>query len=161
MKPFYFFLLLLLMFGCHGNSQNNNLKTKKEYTIFKTDAEWRAELSQMSYYVLRKSGTERAFSGPLNYNKKKGLYVCAGCETPLYESKYKYESGSGWPSFDRGIEENLEYDMDYKIGYPRSELKCNKCGGHLGHVFNDGPKNTTGKRHCINSAALNFIEADE
>ena len=149
------------MLGCQGNSQNNNLKTKKEYTIFKTDAEWRAELSQMSYYVLRKSGTERAFSGPLNYNKKKGLYVCAGCETPLYESKYKYESGSGWPSFDRGIEENLEYDMDYKIGYPRSELKCNKCGGHLGHVFNDGPKNTTGKRHCINSAALNFIEADE
>ena len=149
------------MLGCQGNSQNNNLKTKKEYTIFKTDAEWRAELSQMSYYVLRKSGTERAFSGPLNYNKKKGLYVCAGCETPLYESKYKYESGSGWPSFDRGIEENLEYDMDYKIGYPRSELKCNKCGGHLGHVFNDGPKITTGKRHCINSAALNFIEADE
>ena len=149
------------MLGCQGNSQNNNLKTKKEYTIFKTDAEWRAELSQMSYYVLRKSGTERAFSGPLNYNKKKGLYVCAGCDTPLYESQYKYESGSGWPSFDRGIEENLEYDMDYKIGYPRSELKCNKCGGHLGHVFNDGPKNTTGKRHCINSAALNFIEADE
>ena len=161
MRPIYFFLLLLLMLGCQGNSQNNNLKTKKEYTIFKTDAEWRAELSQMSYYVLRKSGTERAFSGPLNHNKKKGLYVCAGCETPLYESQYKYESGSGWPSFDRGIEENLEYDMDYKIGYPRSELKCNKCGGHLGHVFNDGPKNTTGKRHCINSAALNFIEADE
>ena len=161
MRTIHFFNLLLLILGCQGNSQNNNLKTKKEYTIFKTDAEWRAELSQMSYYVLRKSGTERAFSGPLNYNKKKGLYVCAGCETPLYESKYKYESGSGWPSFDRGIEENLEYDMDYKIGYPRSELKCNKCGGHLGHVFNDGPKNTTGKRHCINSAALNFIEADE
>jgi peptide-methionine (R)-S-oxide reductase len=69
--------------------------------------------------------------------------------------------GSGWPSFDRGIEDNLEYDVDYKIGYPRSELKCNTCGGHLGHVFNDGPKKTTGKRHCINSAALNFIPTDE
>jgi peptide-methionine (R)-S-oxide reductase len=115
----------------------------------------------MAYYVLRKAGTERAFSGPLNYNKEKGTYVCAGCQTPLYESKYKYESGSGWPSFDRGIEKNLEYDVDYKIGYPRSELKCNTCGGHLGHVFNDGPQKTTGKRHCINSAALNFIPIDE
>ena len=89
MRPIHFFNLLLLILGCQGNSQNNNLKTKKEYTIFKTDSEWRAELSQMSYYVLRKSGTERAFSGPLNYNKKKGLYVCAGCDTPLYESQYK------------------------------------------------------------------------
>ena len=157
MRPIHFFNLLLLILGCQGNSQNNNLKTKKEYTIFKTDSEWRAELSQMSYYVLRKSGTERAFSGPLNYNKKKGLYVCAGCDTPLYESQYKYESGSGWPSFDRGIEENLEYDMDYKIGYPRSELKCNKCGGHLGHVFNDGP-NPTGLRYCINSVSIDFMD---
>ena len=115
----------------------------------------------MSYYVLREAGTERAFTGVLNYNKNKGLYVCAGCKAPLYESKYKYESGSGWPSFDRGIEENLEYDVDYKIGYPRSELKCNKCGGHLGHMFNDGPKNTTGQRHCINSAALIFIPSIE
>jgi peptide-methionine (R)-S-oxide reductase len=97
----------------------------------------------------------------LNFVKDKGTYVCAGCQAPLYESKYKFESGTGWPSFDRGVEENLEYDVDYKIGYPRSELKCNKCGGHLGHMFSDGPKNTTGKRHCINSAALNFIPADE
>jgi peptide-methionine (R)-S-oxide reductase len=115
----------------------------------------------MAYYVLRKAGTERAFSGSLNYNKKEGIYVCAGCQAPLYESKYKFDSGTGWPSFDRGNEKNLEYDVDYKIGYARSELKCNKCGGHLGHMFNDGPKATTGKRHCINSAALNFIASDE
>lgn len=153
--------MLFLLVSCNGISQAQQQKPKKEYTVVKTDAEWKAELPQMAYYILRKAGTERAFSGPLNYNKVKGTYVCAGCQTPLYESKHKYESGSGWPSFDRGIEDNLEYDVDYKIGYPRSELKCNTCGGHLGHVFNDGPKKTTGKRHCINSAALNFIPTDE
>ena len=152
--------LLISLVSCNIKSQSNN-KYDKEYDITKTEDEWRSELSEMSYYVLREAGTERAFTGVLNYNKKKGIYVCAGCKAPLYNSKYKYESGSGWPSFDRGIEENLEYDVDYKIGYPRSELKCNKCGGHLGHMFNDGPKNTTGQRHCINSAALIFVPANE
>ena len=152
--------LLIYLVSCNIKSQSNN-KLDKKYDITKTEDEWKSELSEMSYYVLREAGTERAFTGVLNYNKKKGIYVCAGCKAPLYDSKYKYESGSGWPSFDRGIEENLEYDVDYKIGYPRSELKCNKCGGHLGHMFNDGPKNTTGQRHCINSAALTFIPANE
>lgn len=161
MKTIYPLLLILLLTHCKGNSQETKRKAKKEYTVVKTDAEWKAQLPEMAYYVLRKAGTERAFTGELNYNKEKGLYVCAGCQSPLYESKYKYDSGSGWPSFDRGIEENLEYDVDYKIGYPRSELKCKTCGGHLGHVFNDGPARTTGKRHCINSAALNFIAEDE
>ena len=161
MKTMYPLLLILILTHCNGNSQETERKAKKEYTVVKTDAEWKALLPEMAYYVLRKAGTERAFTGELNYNKEEGLYVCAGCQTPLYESKYKYDSGSGWPSFDRGIEENLEYDVDYKIGYPRSELKCNTCGGHLGHVFNDGPARTTGKRHCINSAALNFIPENE
>ena len=161
MKTMYPLLLILILTHCNGNSQETKRKAKKEYTVVKTDAEWQAQLPEMAYYVLRKAGTERAFTGELNYNKEEGLYVCAGCQTPLYESKYKYDSGSGWPSFDRGIEENLEYDVDYKIGYPRSELKCNTCGGHLGHVFNDGPAKTTGKRHCINSAALNFIPENE
>jgi len=161
MKTMYPLLLILILTHCNGNSQETKRKAKKEYTVVKTDAEWQAQLPEMAYYVLRKAGTERAFTGELNFNKEEGLYVCAGCQTPLYESKYKYDSGSGWPSFDRGIEENLEYDVDYKIGYPRSELKCNTCGGHLGHVFNDGPARTTGKRHCINSAALNFIPENE
>ena len=161
MKTIYPLLLIMLLTLCKGSSQDTERKAKKEYAVVKTDAEWKAQLPEMTYYVLRKAGTERAFTGELNYNKEKGVYVCAGCQSPLYESKYKYDSGSGWPSFDRGIEENLEYDVDYKIGYPRSELKCNTCGGHLGHVFNDGPARTTGKRHCINSAALNFIPEDE
>lgn len=145
------------MVSCKSNSQEQ----KSNYVVSKSDVEWKEQLPEMAYYVLRKAGTERAFSGSLNYNKKEGIYVCAGCQAPLYESKYKFDSGTGWPSFDRGNEENLEYDVDYKIGYARSELKCNKCGGHLGHMFNDGPKATTGKRHCINSAALNFIASDE
>ena len=157
MRIFYLFLVFFLMISCKSNSQEQ----KSNYLVSKSDAEWKEQLPEMAYYVLRKAGTERAFSGSLNYNKKEGIYVCAGCQAPLYESKYKFDSGTGWPSFDRGNEENLEYDVDYKIGYARSELKCNKCGGHLGHMFSDGPKATTGKRHCINSAALNFIASDE
>lgn len=157
MRIFYVFLVFFLMVSCKSNSQEQKIN----YVVSKSDVEWKEQLPEMAYYVLRKAGTERAFSGSLNYNKKEGIYVCAGCQAPLYESKYKFDSGTGWPSFDRGNEENLEYDVDYKIGYARSELKCNKCGGHLGHMFSDGPKATTGKRHCINSAALNFIASDE
>ena len=157
MKIFYVFLVSFLMLSCKSNSQEQESK----YLVSKSEAEWKEQLPEMAYYVLRKAGTERAFSGSLNFNKKEGIYVCAGCQAPLYESKYKFDSGTGWPSFDRGNEENLEYDVDYKIGYARSELKCNKCGGHLGHMFSDGPKATTGKRHCINSAALNFIASNE
>ncbi len=160
MKKILPFLTILILISCQGHSQNAKNK-EKTYPVTKTDKEWKALLPELTYYVLRKAGTERAFSGPLNYNKEEGVYVCAGCQTPLYESEYKYNSGSGWPSFDRGIDKNLEYDVDYKIGYARTEVRCNSCGGHLGHVFNDGPRNTTGDRHCINSAALQFIPAHE
>ena len=157
MRILYLLFTFLFLISCKGISQDQNRK----YFITKSEAEWKDQLPEIAYYVLRKAGTERAFSGHLNFVKDKGTFVCAGCQAPLYESKYKFDSGTGWPSFDRGVEENLEYDVDYKIGYPRSELKCNKCGGHLGHMFSDGPQNTTGKRHCINSAALNFIPANE
>ena len=160
MKKYYPLFLLSILVSCQGISQEKK-SPKKEYTVVKTDAEWKEILSPLAYDVLRHAATERPFSGPLNDNKKKGIYVCGGCQAPLYESQYKFDSGSGWPSFDRGFEENLEYDVDYKIGYPRSELKCNKCGGHLGHMFNDGPRKTTGQRHCINSAALAFIPTNE
>jgi peptide-methionine (R)-S-oxide reductase len=152
--------LLALLVSCQGNSQEKK-SPKKEYAVVKTDTEWKEILSPLAYRVLRHAATERAFTGPLNNNKKEGVYVCGGCQTPLYKSQHKFDSGTGWPSFDRGFEENLEYDVDYKIGYPRSELKCNTCGGHLGHMFNDGPRKTTGQRHCINSAALAFIQKNE
>ena len=155
------YLLLLLPFLGSCQSQKKT-KKKTEYTVVKSEMEWKETLSPMAFRVLRQAATERAFSGPLNNNKAKGSYVCAGCKSPLYRSEHKYDSGSGWPSFDRGNNKNLEFDVDYKIGYARTELKCGVCGGHLGHMFEDGPRNTTGKRHCINSAALAFIpDSDE
>lgn len=156
MKKIVGLFVLTILISCNGKAQTSS-KNKKSYKVEKSNAEWKALLSPMEYYILREAGTERAFSSSLNNNKEKGTYVCAACKTPLYQSEYKYDSGSGWPSFDRGIKENIELDVDYKIGYERTELKCNTCGGHLGHSFDDGPQKTTGKRHCINGVALEFV----
>ncbi|MDO7173663.1 peptide-methionine (R)-S-oxide reductase MsrB [Mariniflexile sp. AS56] len=150
--------LALLVISCKGNAQKDDKKSdKNSYTVTKTEAEWKKELSESQFYVLRKAGTERPFSSPLNKNYKKGTYVCAACDTPLFESEYKFDSGTGWPSFDREIKGNVAFGTDSNLGYSRDEEHCATCGGHLGHVFNDGPKNTTGKRHCINGVALKFI----
>ncbi|WP_158837959.1 peptide-methionine (R)-S-oxide reductase MsrB [Polaribacter sp. L3A8] len=156
MKNILSLIAVLFLINCSSKAQTSS-KEKKTYSIEKTNAEWKKLLTPNQYYVLREAGTERAFSSALNKNKAKGTYVCAACKTPLYKSQYKYDSRSGWPSFDRAIKKNVELDVDYKIGYARTELKCNTCGSHLGHSFGDGPKNTTGKRHCINGVALEFI----
>ncbi|UTD14483.1 peptide-methionine (R)-S-oxide reductase MsrB [Tenacibaculum mesophilum] len=152
MRKLVVLFLLAITVSTTVNAQN-----KKKYAVDKTNSEWKKLLTPKQYYVLREAGTERPNSSPLNFNKKEGTYVCAACKTPLYKSENKYDSGSGWPSFDRAIKGNVELDTDYKVGYARTELKCNTCGGHLGHSFNDGPKKTTGKRHCINGVALEFI----
>ena len=156
MKRIILSFALVFVFVSCSEAQKKNDKSKI-YKVEKTEEEWKKILTPMQFYVLRKAGTERAFTSELNNNYSAGIYICAACKTPLYESKYKYNSGSGWPSFDRAITRAIEYDIDYKIGYARTELKCNTCGGHLGHSFEDGPKKTTGIRHCINGAALEFI----
>ncbi|MFC4269191.1 peptide-methionine (R)-S-oxide reductase MsrB [Polaribacter marinivivus] len=156
MKNIIGLLFFSIMLSCNSIAQEKS-KEKKEYKVEKSNTEWKKLLSPMEYYVLREAGTERAFTSPLNKNYKKGTYVCAACKTPLYASEHKFDSGTGWPSFDRAIEGSVELDVDYKLGYARTELKCNTCGGHLGHSFNDGPQKTTGKRHCINGVALEFI----
>jgi len=158
MKNLIPFLYLIFLISCSGSAQKNKKKVDKIYTIMKTEVEWKKQLTSMQYFVLREAGTERSFTSPLNNNKENGLYVCAACNTPLYDSNYKFDSGTGWPSFDRAISNNVELDVDYKIGYARTELKCATCGGHLGHSFKDGPKNTTGERHCINGVALKFVK---
>jgi peptide-methionine (R)-S-oxide reductase len=152
MKKILFTFILAAFVNFSGNAQD-----KKTYKVSKTNKEWKTLLTASQYNILREAGTERQNSSPLNKNYKKGLYICAACKTPLYKSEHKYDSHSGWPAFDRAIKKNVELDVDYKIGYARTELKCNTCGGHLGHSFNDGPRKTTGKRHCINGAALEFI----
>ena len=159
--------LLIISFGlfllsCQGNAQNQAANSEgsdeaEVYAVTKTEAEWKKELTPMQYYILRKAGTENPGSSDLLNNKEKGVYTCAGCGTPLFRSEHKFDSGTGWPSFDREIQGNVAYDVDYKIGYPRTEEHCATCGGHLGHVFEDGPRETTGRRHCINGAALQFV----
>ena len=159
MKYISIIALALLFVGC-GNAQKKDVAKAETYSVSKTNAEWKEILTAEEYHILREAGTERPFSSELNSNKEKGTYVCAACQTPLFKSEHKFDSGTGWPSFDRAIGDNVAYDTDYKIGYARTEEHCATCGGHLGHVFNDGPKDTTGKRHCINGDALDFI-ADE
>lgn len=120
-----------------------------------TDDEWKKRLKPQAYNVLREHGTERPFTSPLNDEKRIGVFVCAGCGKPLFKSETKFDSGTGWPSFWAPVDGAVGTSTDYKIVVPRTEVHCANCGGHLGHVFDDGPK-PTGKRFCMNGAAMRF-----
>ena len=150
----------LLLFNCNGKAQKKELEVKT-FKVTKTDMEWKSQLSDLEYSVLRKAGTEPRYSSSYNDNKLTGTYVCKACESPLFKSEFQYDSGSGWPSFDRVINGNVEFSTDHDLGYSRTEEHCATCGGHLGHVFNDGPRETTGKRHCVNGVALKFMQNSE
>jgi peptide-methionine (R)-S-oxide reductase len=125
--------------------------------IEKTDAEWREQLTPAQYEVLRRQGTERAFAGQYWDHHEDGVYRCAGCGAELFDSGTKFESGSGWPSFtEPKIAEAVEVRRDLSHGMSRTEVVCKRCGGHLGHVFDDGPRDAGGLRYCINSCSLDF-----
>ena len=121
-----------------------------------TEAEWRERLGPMEFAVLREEATERPFTSPLNDEKRAGMFHCGGCDLPVYSSETKYDSRTGWPSFWEAVDEaHIGTKTDFKLIYPRTEVHCARCGGHFGHIFNDGPE-PTGKRHCLNGLALTF-----
>ena len=127
--------------------------------VVKTPDEWRKVLSKEQFYILREEGTERPYSSPLNNEKRKGTFVCAGCDLPLFKSETKFESGTGWPSFYRPLPNAVGTSNDRSLLIARTEVHCRRCGGHLGHVFNDGPP-PTGLRYCMNGVALRFVPAE-
>ena len=131
------------------------MNKSKNYPIVKSEYEWHNELSNEEFRVLRKKGTELPFTGKYNNHFDKGIYRCRACDTPLYDSESKFESGCGWPSYDKALPGALEFIKDNSHGMMRTEIVCAKCGGHQGHVFNDGPS-STGERYCVNSVSIRF-----
>lgn len=157
-SPFIVLLILLLGLSSCSRGQDAQQIVKKNRTdqVVKPEDEWKKELTAKEFNILRKKGTEPAFSGKYWNNEAAGTYHCAGCHQPLFDAKSKFESGTGWPSFYEPIDhENIEVVKDMSMGMAREEVLCARCGGHLGHVFPDGPE-PTGLRYCLNSAALDF-----
>jgi peptide-methionine (R)-S-oxide reductase len=134
-------------------------KADTRFEVTKSDEEWRRQLTPEQYHVLRKHGTERAGTSPLDKEKRKGTFVCAGCDLPLFDSETKYDSRTGWPSFHQPLSNAVGTSTDRSWFMTRTEVHCRRCGGHLGHVFDDGPP-PTGKRYCMNGIAMKFLPAE-
>lgn len=166
-------LLTILCLGCKSNAQKEKDQSDKiaankpdrlkghKFPVQKSNAEWKKELTPEQYYVLREAGTEKPRSSKLLHIKGKGIFVCGACGNPVYRNENQFVSGTGWPSFDRPIKKGVVLATDTKLGYKRNEVLCSRCGGHLGHRFNDGPRETTGLRYCMNGDAMKFVQAED
>jgi len=155
MKKIALFILILSIQSI--NAQDNKTMSK---TIDKTEAEWKEILSPEQYRILREKGTDIPGDGGYTKHFEKGTYHCAACDAQLFESGTKYESHCGWPSFDDAIEGSVSYVVDKSHGMIRTEIICSRCDGHLGHIFDDGPQDTTGKRYCVNTTSLRFVKSN-
>ena len=177
MKPLFFIqkvLLIACIFYTSCNAQTNKpsksketkmvtltnhpeIKKNQKFEVEKTDSEWQKELTPEQYYILRQKGTERPFTSSLEENYDGGTYSCAACGNPLFNADAKFDSGCGWPSFYDALDKTkIVVETDSSHGMNRTEIMCAKCGGHLGHVFDDGPKDKTGLRYCVNGGSLKF-----
>lgn len=155
-KILSFSLLFFVSISCTAQTENNSTSTSMDFKVQKSENEWRQQLSDAQYHVLRQKGTERPYTGEYNMHFEEGMYTCAGCGAELFDSESKFDSHCGWPSFDRALDKNTVREvLDTSHGMVRTEIVCANCGGHLGHVFNDGPTET-GMRYCINSVSLGF-----
>jgi len=153
-----FLVAILGLAGWARLARGGGIVTTKHFEVEHTDAEWKARLSPAAYDVLRHHGTERAGTSPLNQEHRPGIFECAGCELPLFSSTAKFDSGTGWPSFTAPLPKAVETQTDRSLLMTRTEVRCRRCGGHLGHVFDDGPP-PTGLRYCMNGVALKFRPA--
>jgi peptide-methionine (R)-S-oxide reductase len=158
MKKLSFLILLFTITISFSQEKNNSNMVKK---VTKTNEEWKEILTPEQYYILREKGTDRPSEGGYTSHFEKGTYHCAACDLQLFESGSKFESHCGWPSFDDAIDGTVEYVLDKSHGMVRTEIICASCGGHLGHVFNDGPQETTGERYCVNTTSIKFVKSTE
>lgn len=161
-KLLVLFGVAVLTLSCSAQSKSDEMKKEaNNFPMEKSDQEWKAQLTPEEYFVLREKGTERPFTGEYNVHFEEGVYNCRACEAPLFTSDSKFDSHCGWPSFDAGIASGAIVEkLDKTHGMVRTEILCAKCGGHLGHVFNDGPTDT-GLRYCVNSLSISFDKEDK
>jgi len=160
MKKLICLLSLAIVFSCQSQQKKEDQKVAASVSkdkIVKTDAQWKKELTAEQYRVLREKGTEMPHTGEYVETFQKGYYACAACGNKLFQSETKFKSDCGWPSFDSAIKGAVDYHTDNTLGMSRTEVTCAKCGGHLGHVFDDGPQETTGQRYCTNSVSIKFV----